>query len=63
MTGNPPTGWFKSSYSANNSSCVEIRFDRPAVHIRDTKHAGDALSVSAPQWNALVRQVTAHCGE
>ena len=35
------TGWFKSSFSKDASTCVEVRFDETAVLIRDSKYQGD----------------------
>lgn len=48
----PSTGWFKSSFSANNSSCVEVRFDADVVMIRDTKRrgVGPIITVTGAQW-------------
>lgn len=32
------TDWFKSSYSNPAQDCVEVRFDRALVHVRDSKN-------------------------
>jgi Domain of unknown function (DUF397) len=49
-------GWFKSSYSAANGSCVEVRF-RPdgGIAVRDTKdRSGPALVFTADEWTAFL---------
>lgn len=56
------TGWFKSSYSPSQSSCVEARFDGGAVQVRDSKNlrpgAGTPLiTVSSTQWATFVETV------
>lgn len=55
----PPTGWFKSSFSANNASCVEIKFDNEVVRIRDTKDhgTGPPITTGAAQWRAFLNQI------
>lgn len=56
----PPTGWFKSSFSASNSSCVEVQFNRENVLIRDTKDQGEGptISVTADQWQKFLDELT-----
>lgn len=47
------TGWFKSSYSPSQESCVETRFDGGVIHVRDSKnlHAvTPVLTVGTTQW-------------
>lgn len=48
--------WRKSSYSEmSDNDCVEIRFDGPAVLIRDSKDpAGPVLRVSAEAWSTFI---------
>jgi Domain of unknown function (DUF397) len=57
MTGSqPPTAagapWFKSSYSDNSLSCVEVRFAGDAVLVRDSKSRlhGPTLAMSTTEW-------------
>jgi hypothetical protein len=60
-TSTPGTraGWFKSSFSASNSSCVEVRFDRAAVQVRDSKDVlpGPLLKFGTPSWAAFLRDL------
>jgi hypothetical protein len=54
-------GWFKSSFSANGSSCVEVRF-RPGriVAVRDTKdRSGPVLEFTSAEWVAFLAGVAA----
>ncbi|WP_433347739.1 DUF397 domain-containing protein [Micromonospora sp. CA-111912] len=47
----PDRGWFKSSRSANNAACVEVRFVGGAVGVRDTKdRSGPALAFDGSSW-------------
>ncbi|BCJ36863.1 hypothetical protein Athai_43660 [Actinocatenispora thailandica] len=51
--------WFKSSRSADNQQCVEVRF-AGAVGVRDSKDRnGPALDVDASAWRAFVAAVRA----
>lgn len=54
------TGWFKSSYSASNSSCVEIKFSDQVVLIRDTKNhgTGPTIALTAGPWRVFLRELT-----
>ncbi|WP_371604248.1 DUF397 domain-containing protein [Streptomyces sp. NBC_01220] len=57
-TGNPDElSWFKSSYSGSGGGdCVEVAAARDAVHVRDSKAAGDgpALRVGRNEWATFV---------
>lgn len=55
----PTKDWFKSSYSASNSSCVEVRFGEAAVHVRDSKQraADPQLDFGGAQWDAFLSTV------
>jgi hypothetical protein len=48
--------WFKSSYSANNGSCVEVAMTPDAVMARDSKNpeAGQ-LSFPSASWVSFLR--------
>ncbi|MGC4805087.1 DUF397 domain-containing protein [Micromonospora sp. DT233] len=47
----PDRGWFKSSRSANNAACVEVRFVDGSVGVRDTKdRTGPALAFDGRSW-------------
>ncbi|MFE4591867.1 DUF397 domain-containing protein [Streptomyces laurentii] len=61
MTTESPR-WFKSSYSSNGGSCVEIATNliaaRGIVPVRDSKvPAGPALDVTATAFAAFVSSV------
>lgn len=52
-----PTEWFKSTYSGQNSGCVEVRLDQE-VGVRDTKARElGHLAVSGTAWTALLDAV------
>ncbi|MEV0839088.1 DUF397 domain-containing protein [Actinocatenispora sera] len=52
-------GWVKSSRSADNQQCVEVRF-AGAVGVRDSKdRSGPTLDVDAAAWRAFVATVRA----
>nr|WP_219910790.1 DUF397 domain-containing protein [Saccharothrix carnea] len=49
------TDWFKSSRSAENPACVEVRFVPEAIDVRDSKHpAGPVLSFPRSAWAKFV---------
>jgi hypothetical protein len=52
--------WRTSSYSGNDSNCVEVAFGSQVVGIRDSKNpaAGD-FSVTAESFRAFVRSLQA----
>lgn len=53
MTAHPAAerGWFKSSRSANNAACVEVRLTTDTIGVRDSKdRGGPALAFSAAAW-------------
>ncbi|ONI80916.1 DUF397 domain-containing protein [Saccharothrix sp. ALI-22-I] len=51
------TGWFKSSRSAENPACVEIRFTTDATDVRDSKNpAGPMLSFPRAAWAKFLRR-------
>ena len=63
MTTESPR-WFKSSYSDNGGTCVEVAHNLVpslgVVPVRDSKvPAGPALAVSAPVFTAFVDAVKA----
>jgi hypothetical protein len=52
--------WTKSSYSAGNGACVEVKSPTATLAVRDSKvHAGPVLSFPAEAWNAFVASVKA----
>ncbi|MBW4705019.1 MULTISPECIES: DUF397 domain-containing protein [unclassified Micromonospora] len=51
----PDRGWFKSSRSANNAACVEVRFVDGAVDVRDTKdRTGPVLAFDGRSWASFL---------
>ncbi|MEU9114644.1 DUF397 domain-containing protein [Streptomyces sp. NPDC048483] len=60
-------GWHKSSYSADDSDCIEIGTfstahpETPAIAVRDTKHhrTGPLLAFTAASWAAFLAEVKA----
>ncbi|MGW5389045.1 DUF397 domain-containing protein [Streptomyces koyangensis] len=58
--------WFKSSYSSNGGSCVEVATDLVTSHgvvpVRDSKiQAGPVLALPASAFSAFVAGVKAGC--
>lgn len=52
--------WMKSSYSAGNGACVEVRTAAAELSVRDSKDvAGPVLAFPADAWNAFVATVKA----
>ncbi|MCS0600318.1 DUF397 domain-containing protein [Streptomyces sp. LP11] len=53
--------WMKSSYSAGNGACVEVKSPTDAgLAVRDSKVVeGPALAFPAGAWNAFVASVKA----
>ncbi|GGN61748.1 DUF397 domain-containing protein [Streptomyces albiflavescens] len=52
--------WTKSSYSAGNGACVEVKSpDTAALAVRDSKvPEGPTLAFPADKWNAFVAEVS-----
>ncbi|NKY88835.1 DUF397 domain-containing protein [Nocardia veterana] len=51
--------WYKSSFSKDANSCVEVRFTGNAVDVRDSKYVGPEqdqpiITVPADQWPAFL---------
>jgi hypothetical protein len=56
-------GWFKSSRSANNAACVEVRVAADAVGVRDSKdRGGPALAFDPTAWTGFVVALKADAG-
>ncbi|NJQ16237.1 DUF397 domain-containing protein [Streptomyces bohaiensis] len=53
------SGWFKSTYSAQNGDCLEARHRTDgAVDLRDSKiHGGPVLTLSADRWSVFATAV------
>ncbi|MEU2124058.1 DUF397 domain-containing protein [Nocardia niwae] len=52
------TGWFKSSYSNDSQTCLEVCFDGGRVLVRDSKFPGapdesPTLAFAPTQWHAF----------
>ena len=52
-------GWFKSTRSSTNDNCVEVKFVRDSVQIRDSKYTGDPaarpiITVSPAEWTSFL---------
>ena len=51
MTGD----WYKSSFSAYNGSCTEVRMADGMVQVRDSKDpGGPVLSFTSAEWTAFL---------
>ncbi|SCL27841.1 DUF397 domain-containing protein [Micromonospora inyonensis] len=51
-TEGPDRGWFKSSRSADNANCVEVRFISDEVGVRDSKDpTGPTLAFAVEAWS------------
>lgn len=47
--------WRKSTYSQQESACVEVALDPQAARVRDTKNrSAGHLDVSAQAWRSLL---------
>lgn len=56
----PLTNWRKSSYSGEESNCVEVGAGPEVVGVRDTKdRAGGTLVFAHPAWGAFLAAVKA----
>ncbi|MFE7114453.1 DUF397 domain-containing protein [Streptomyces sp. NPDC057654] len=58
-TKTPVPHWFKSSYSDNGGTCIEIAVNLAATHsivpVRDSKYPnGPTFTVSPDAWSAFV---------
>lgn len=54
-------GWFTSSYSNATGSCVEVKFSRNAILVRDSKDrrvGQPIIAVGAAGWRAFIAAVT-----
>jgi hypothetical protein len=60
-------GWFKSSFSKDANSCVEVRFTDGMVFVRDSKYLRDpsndpalqpTIALSAESWTAFLSLTT-----
>ncbi|MGW4072212.1 MULTISPECIES: DUF397 domain-containing protein [Streptomyces] len=57
MTVFPPAdeGWFKSSFSPNQGTCVEVRFDEGVAHVRNTRErSGPMVAFDRAEWEAFL---------
>jgi hypothetical protein len=53
------TGWFKSSHSAENPACVEVRFVPDTTDVRDSKNpTGPVLSFPRGAWTQFLGRRT-----
>lgn len=52
--------WTKSSYSAGNGACIEVKSPIPsALAVRDSKiPGGPTLAFPAESWNTFVAEVS-----
>ena len=68
-TAATPGDWFKSTFSDNAASCLEVRFTANHVHIRDSKYRRDptndpahepVLTITPGEWAEFLHTVTTH---
>ncbi|MGH3434848.1 MAG: DUF397 domain-containing protein [Sciscionella sp.] len=54
-----PVTWRKSSYSTDQSNCVEVALSRPSVGVRDSKkpEAGQ-LAIPARAWRGFLHALS-----
>jgi hypothetical protein len=54
--------WFTSSYSVNDTDCIEIRFAGDAVLVRDSKNRAHSptLAVTTTEWAAFLDGLAGH---
>ncbi|MEV0677231.1 DUF397 domain-containing protein [Actinosynnema sp. NPDC050436] len=51
----PAPRWIKSTYSANNGNCVEVRATPAVTGVRDSKNAdGPVLGFPTARWAAFL---------
>jgi hypothetical protein len=52
--------WIKSSYSAGNGACVEVKSPlTQAIAVRDSKiPEGPSITFASTSWNAFVTEMT-----
>jgi hypothetical protein len=54
------TAWRKSTYSAQNGSCVEVVFAQTAIGVRDSKKSDAGyLALASSGWHTFVAAVKA----
>lgn len=55
----PDLSWRKSTFSTNQTNCVEVAFAEPtAVAVRDSKNQdGPTLAVPAVTWHSFISRV------
>ena len=56
----PAEGWFTSSFSNGSGNCVEVKFSKDAVAVRDTKDIGRGpiLNFTRSEWKMFVAAVS-----
>jgi hypothetical protein len=59
--------WFKSSFSKDTTSCVEVRFDGDVVLVRDSKYDGPTaaqpvITIPARNWAEFLMVVAGRVG-
>ncbi|MFV2021838.1 DUF397 domain-containing protein [Micromonospora sp. LOL_023] len=61
MTEHTPTrDWFKSSRSASNAACVEVRLSADTIGVRDSKSvSGPALAFDPAAWTGFLTTLKA----
>ncbi|MDG4830909.1 DUF397 domain-containing protein [Solwaraspora sp. WMMD1047] len=56
----PDRDWFKSSRSATNAACVEVRVTADLVGVRDSKNPdGPALAFAPAAWAGFIGVLSA----
>lgn len=49
--------WFKSSFSMNSATCVEVMFSDDKVHVKNSNTNDVPLTFTITEWDAFIKGV------